>query len=158
MVKIKELPNFLFSRNNFLKFTQILIRNCPKRNLQTVIISHTLNQKASIWAFWKGICLCKILKYDQKVLRQKINGVTLSIFCPKIFLVIFFSKTFLKCPNTYILVQWVESYDCFNVPFWTIFDQNSGQLQKIITRKQKNWHLSNFNHEFLTYQSVFLQN
>jgi hypothetical protein len=42
--------------------------------------------------------------------------------------------------------------------FWTIFEQKSGQLQKIISRKQKIWHLQNFNHGFLTYQSVFLQN
>jgi hypothetical protein len=33
-----------------------------------------------------------------------------------------------------------------------------GSTSKIISRKQKIWHLQNFNHEFLTYQSVFLQN
>jgi hypothetical protein len=52
----------------------------------------------------------------------------------------------------------VESYDRLEVLFWTIFDQKSGQLQNIISRKQKIWHLQNFNHGFLTYQSVFLQN
>jgi hypothetical protein len=52
----------------------------------------------------------------------------------------------------------VESYDRLEVLFWTIFEQKSGQLQKIISRKQKIWHLKNFNHGFLTYQSVFLQN
>jgi hypothetical protein len=52
----------------------------------------------------------------------------------------------------------VESYDRLKVVFWTIFDQKSGQLQKFISRKQKIWHLQNFNHGFLTYQSVFLQN
>jgi hypothetical protein len=42
----------------------------------------------------------------------------------------------------------VESYDRLEVLFWTIFDQKSGQLQKIISRKQKIWHLQNFNHGF----------
>jgi hypothetical protein len=52
----------------------------------------------------------------------------------------------------------VESYDRLEVLFWTIFDKKSGRFQKIISRKQKIWHLQNVNHEFLTYQSVFLQN
>jgi hypothetical protein len=52
----------------------------------------------------------------------------------------------------------VESYDRLEVLFWTIFDQKSGKLQKIISQKQKIWHLQNFNHGFLTYQNVFLQN
>jgi hypothetical protein len=52
----------------------------------------------------------------------------------------------------------VESYDRLEALFCTIFDQKSGQLQKIISRKQKIWHLQNFNHGFLTCQSVFLQN
>jgi hypothetical protein len=51
----------------------------------------------------------------------------------------------------------VESYDRLEVLFWTIFDQKSGQLQKLFLEK-KNWHLQNFNHGFLTYQSVFPQN
>jgi hypothetical protein len=50
----------------------------------------------------------------------------------------------------------VESYDRLEVLFWTIFDQKSGQLQKIISRKQKIWYLQNFNHGFLTYQLVTL--
>jgi hypothetical protein len=46
----------------------------------------------------------------------------------------------------------------FGGTFLDNFWPKIGPTSNFFSRKQKNWHLQNFNHEFLTYQSVFLQN
>jgi hypothetical protein len=55
MVKVWEECYFLFSRNNFLKLTKILVKNCPKISLQMVITFDILvykNKKISSQQFW----------------------------------------------------------------------------------------------------------
>jgi hypothetical protein len=78
-------------------------------------------------------------------------------FCGHIFFKFYMVRPF---QNAQILAFWFSKRKVMTVwrYFFYNFDQKSDQLQNIISRKQKIRHLQNFDHWFLTCQSVFLQN